>query len=61
MPQLNEQLRLRIYQILVALQALVVGYNVVEPEQATLWVNLISAALGLGGATLAAANTKKKD
>lgn len=49
---MTESTRAYIYRVLLTLQPIVVAYGLVTDEMAVLWVNVASAVLGLGLATL---------
>lgn len=53
----NEHVRAWIYRVLLALQPIIVAYNVATDEQSVLWLSLAAALLSTG---LASANTSTK-
>lgn len=58
---LSREGRLWAYGVVVAGLLVLAGYDIVSDAQVGLWVTLASAALGIGGAGLAAANVPPKD
>lgn len=57
MPTLNEQTRAYIYRLVVAAMAVAVGYGLLEKEDVDVWLQVVTAVLGLLSAGLAAKNT----
>lgn len=58
MIRFNDVTRAYIYRVLLSVQALAIGYGLITEEAAALWVNVVSAVLGLG---LAVQNTSTKN
>ena len=58
---LSREARLWAYGVIVAGLLVLAGYDIVSDTQVGLWVTLASAALGIGGAGLAAANVPPKE
>lgn len=49
----TEPVRVYLYPVLTAAVAVLVGYGVVDEEQASLWIALGTAVLGVGGTEVA--------
>lgn len=54
---MNEKTRAYLYRIALGLLALAGAFKLIGPEDTPLYVEIISAVLGLGAAGLASANT----
>lgn len=56
----SEPTRAHIYRISLAVLSLLVVYGILGPDETPVWAELVAAILGVGSASLAAANTSTK-
>jgi hypothetical protein len=54
---MTEKTRAYLYRVALALLAVAGAYGLIGPDDTPVWVNVVSAVLGIGAAGLATANT----